>query len=273
MKGKKIVILFIISVLIFIFCVWQNNDIVISNYIYKTEKISDALNGYKIAQISDLHNKEFGKNNKNLLGILEEEEPDIIVITGDVVDDSRTDIEAALEFVKGAVEIAPVYYVTGNQEYWLSRDDWDKLMQGMEERGVTLLDNETVSIEKENTESFYLIGLGDKSLSNNTLATLCADLDPQKLQILLAHEPQYIEKYSKAGVDLVFSGHAHGGQFRLPFIGGFFAPDQGFFPKYAAGTYLMNNTTMVVSRGLGNSRIPVRLFNRPDVVIVILQKR
>jgi predicted MPP superfamily phosphohydrolase len=269
-KNKKLVIMFIVIVFIIIFCIWENNDIVVSNYDYKTEKISDDLDGYKIAQISDLHNKEFGKNQKRLLQILKDEDPNLIVITGDVVDSRHTDIDVALEFVKGAVDIAPVYYVTGNHEYWLINDDWDKLMQGLEQYGDIILDNEV--IEMGNVDRFYLIGLNDNNLSGDTLNKLCSDLDSDKLQIVLAHEPQYLNNYSEAEVDLVLSGHAHGGQFRLPFIGGLVAPDQGFFPKYTSGTFIENDTTMIVSRGLGNSIVPIRVFNRPEVVIVKLQR-
>lgn len=270
LKYKKYVILFIVVIVITIFCFWQNNDIVVSNYVYKAEQISADLSGYTIAQISDLHNKEFGKEQKRLLKILKVENPNLIVITGDIVDSSHTDIDVALEFVKGAVEIAPVYYVTGNHEYWLKADDWDVLMQGLKQCGATILDDEVVEIG--NDRSFYLIGLNDNSLSSNILNELCSNLDSDKLQIVLAHEPQYIINYSEADVNLVLSGHAHGGQIRLPFLGGLVAPDQGIFPKYTSGIYIENNTTMIVSRGLGNSIIPIRIFNRPEVVIVKLQR-
>ncbi|MBH1942259.1 metallophosphoesterase [Mobilitalea sibirica] len=269
---RKIIVLVIMGLFVLFFCIWQNNDIVISHYSYKTSLIGDNLNGYKIAQISDLHNKRFGKNQKHLLNILDKENPDIIVITGDIVDSNHTNIDIALEFIKGAIELAPVYYVTGNHEYWLSNHDRDKLMKGMERNGVTILDNKVIYMEKENGNGYYLIGLSDKNLSDHVLPSICSSIDSNKLQILLAHEPQYFDNYSKADVDLVLSGHAHGGQIRLPFIGGLIAPDQGFLPKYTSGTYINKNTTMIVSRGLGNSIIPMRVFNRPEVVIISLQK-
>ena len=273
MKRVRIILLLIIvGLLLLSFCVWQNNDIVISNYDYKTSLISDNLNGYTIAQISDLHNKEFGKNQKNILNLLEKESPDIIVITGDIVDSNHTNINVALEFIEGAANIAPVFYVTGNHEYWLSDKDRDTLMKRMEQVGVMLLDNKAINLEKENSNGFYLIGLSDKNLNDTVLKTMCSQLDSSKLQIVLAHEPQYFDHYSHAGVDLVLSGHAHGGQIRLPFIHGLVAPGQGFFPKYTSGTYVNNDTTMIVSRGLGNSIIPIRVFNRPEIVMVTLQK-
>jgi predicted MPP superfamily phosphohydrolase len=271
-KHKNFIIVFLIGVFLIFFCLWQNNDIVVSDYIYKSKKISRYLDGFKIVQISDLHNKKFGKNQKNLLKILENEAPNIIVITGDIVDSNHTNIEIALEFIRGAVEIAPVYYVTGNHEYWLNSIDSTKLMQGMEQSGVIILDNKAISIGKESDYGFYLIGLNDNNLTDSTLKTLCSTLDSNKLQILLAHEPQNIDHYSDAEVDLVFAGHAHGGQWRLPLIGGLYAPNQGLFPQYTSGVHIEDNTTMIVSRGLGNSVIPIRIFNRPQVVVVQLQK-
>lgn len=163
-KIRKMIVFVFIGMLLVLFCIWQNNDIVISYYNYKTSQISDNLNGYKIAQISDLHNKEFAKNQKNILNLLIKENPDIIVITGDIFDSSHTNINLALEFVKGAVEIAPVFYVTGNHELWLSISDKDKLMNGMEQFGVTLLDNKVINMENENDDGFYLIGLSDEYL-------------------------------------------------------------------------------------------------------------
>ena len=269
---KRLVILSILSLLLIIFFIWQNNDIVISNYVYKSSKLDNNLSGYKIAQLSDLHNKEFGKNQKKLLDILVDEAPDIIVITGDIVDSKNTDIDIALRLVKGATKIAPVYYVTGNHEHWLNDEDRNALLQGLQQYGVTLLDNKAVTVEKEKCKGFHLIGLSDKNLSDSTLETLCSRISPDEMKIVLAHEPQYFENYDDAGADLVLSGHAHGGQIRLPFLGGLVAPNQGFFPKYTSGTYIKNNTTMIVSRGLGNSIVPIRVFNRPEVVIVTLQK-
>lgn len=270
MKTKKLLILLLLGILIYFFCYWQNNDVVVSSYIYANNKINASIDGYKIAQISDLHNKKFGKSQKGLLYILKKANPNIIVITGDIVDSRHTNIDTALEFVEGAVKIAPVYYVTGNHEYRLANDEWNKLMQGLEQYGVIILDNEFINVEYKN-ENFYLIGLNDLNLSNNTLKTLCSDLDINKIKIVLAHEPQYFDNYKDSKVDLVLAGHAHGGQFRLPFIGALIAPNQGLFPKYTSGPYSKDRTTMIVSRGLGNSIIPVRIFNRPEVVIITIK--
>lgn len=250
------------AILFTIFCHWQNNDIVISRYTYVD------LEGFRIAQISDLHNKSFGENNENLIELLEEENPDLIVITGDLVDSRKTDIEVALDFAKEAMEIAPVYYANGNHEERLSSEKLTQLYVGLKESGVIILENDYRLIDIGNGQDFYLVGINNKNLPDQTLKKLMKNLEDDKITVLLAHRPQYISEYAKSEVDLIFSGHAHGGQIILPFIGGVLAPDQGFFPKYTSGKYELNDSTMIVSRGLGNSLFPLRLFNRPDLVIV-----
>ncbi len=271
-KKTKYGSVFIIALFIISFSIWQNNDIIFSGFVYKTEKIDDSLDGYKIVQISDLHNKEFGKGQIRILNIIKDIDPDLIVITGDIIDSNHFDIDVALAFAEGAAEIAQVYYVTGNHEYMIDNTSRKSLMQRLEQCGVIILNNEAVEIMNENGDDFYLIGLDDNFLSDNTLMKLCSDLDSKKLRIVLAHEPQYLTNYARTKVDLVLTGHAHGGQVRLPFIGGLIAPDQGLFPKYTSGTYIENDTTMIVSRGLGNSLIPVRIFNRPEIVMIELHK-
>ncbi|HZK21457.1 MAG TPA: metallophosphoesterase [Oscillospiraceae bacterium] len=252
------------------FSLWQNNDITVSNYEYKSDKINKALDGYKIVQISDLHNKQFGKGQSRLLTEIKALSPDIIVITGDIVDCRRTDINPALDFVTGAVKIAPVYYVSGNHEELLSLYDAKRLKDGIKQAGAKILINCAVNIE-HGGESFCLLGVKDGSETDDLKQLLYTLDSPHNFKVLLAHKPQYLNSYSENSIDLVFSGHAHGGQARLPFIGGLIAPEQGLFPKYSAGEYVMDDTTMIVSRGLGNSIIPVRVSNRPDIVVVELK--
>lgn len=260
-------------IVVFLFAIvffwWENNALVVSEYAFETEEIGEALDGLRVVQISDLHNKRFGKNQNRLIERLKECNPDIIVITGDLVDSSRTDIEKAMEFVEGAVKLAPVYYVTGNHEKWLEEEE--QLLEQLEQAGVNCLMNRTEIITVQD-ESLYLLGLDDSNLLDDTLRGLAAEAG-DGFTLLLAHEPQNLFRYSACGMDLVLSGHAHGGQFRLPFIGGVVAPDQGFFPEYTAGLYEDGNTSMIVSRGLGNSIIPIRIFNRPEIVCVELKKK
>lgn len=266
---KKILILILIIIILIPFCLYQNKHLVITTYTYESEKLGAELDGYRIVQISDLHNAEFGKENKKLLETIRSCSPDIIVITGDLVDSNHTNVERAVAFVEEAVKIAPVYYVTGNHEYWLDPSENEHMMQGILAAGAYDLDDEAVRIEKGDS-SFLLVGLDDQHLSDETLKNLLQE-QKNELSIVLAHEPQYLQNYANAEADLVLTGHAHGGQIRLPFVGGIVAPDQGFLPEYTSGKYNSTDTEMIVSRGLGNSIIPVRLFNYPEVVCVELR--
>ena len=186
-----------------------------------------------------------------MLELLSESKPDIIAITGDLVDAGHTDIGVALDFAKEAVKIAPVYYVTGNHEASLSQ--YDELKIELKTIGVIVLEDEAVQL-KHDTEEITLIGLSDPDF------TIKGDI--------FREAPA--ESYVHCNIDLVLSGHAHGGQFRLPFIGGLIAPNQGLFPQYDAGLYTSVSTNMIVSRGLGNSIIPIRFNNRPEVVVIEL---
>lgn len=213
-----------------------------------------------------------------LIELLSEHEPDIIVITGDLIDAGHTDIEIAFDFIKQAVQIAPVYFVTGNHEANFSH--YDQFKTGLEASGVTVLEDEAIQLV-HNNEMITLIGLSDSDFTikgdmfNEAPAMVNTKLnslidDENSYTILLSHRPELFETYVCCGVDLVLCGHAHGGQFRLPFIGGLVAPNQGLFPKYDSGLYTDGKTNMVVSRGLGNSIIPFRFNNRPEVVLVEL---
>lgn len=269
-KKKRIVIISIALVVFFFFCIINNNILVVSEYEYKGDKIPEAFDGFTIVQISDLHNKEYPFDQKYLMNKIEDSNPDIIVITGDIVDSSHTDMDGALEFARKCVELAPTYYITGNHEYWISKTDLEDLISSLEEMGVICLEDECVSL-KQGDANINLIGLDEKSLADETLKNMMLDIGTEDFNILLAHEPQYIDDYARNGVDLVLSGHAHGGQVRLPFVGGLFAPDQGFMPSYTEGEYTVGNTIMIVSRGIGNSAIPLRVFNLPEIVVIKLK--
>lgn len=284
-KYIKSAIVLLIVIALLLFCSYQNSHLETTYYSYKAEQLGAEFDGYRIVQISDLHNAKFGKHNQKLVDRIRECEPDMIVLTGDLVDSNHTNVDRAVQFVDEIVKICPVYYVTGNHEYWLEASEYDELMSGLTGAGAVILDDQVVEISRGDAK-FRLVGLDDRSLSDGTLGTLLNDQAGQKEEtadnensekkeftVVLAHEPQYLARYADTGVDLVLSGHAHGGQFRLPFVGGIVAPDQGFLPEYTSGEYYMNGTEMIVSRGLGNSVIPVRLFNYPEIVCVELKTK
>ena len=263
-----------------IWTVWGNTALELNTYTISSDILPEAFDGYRIAHISDLHNAEMGKDNEKLLDMLRETEPDIIAITGDIIDSRNTNIDIALQFTKAAMEIAPCYYVTGNHEARISK--YDELKAGMEAAGVVVLEDEKTKISLEGGE-ITLIGVNDPSYQTDYLFGDAEAVMQSKLQeisdaeneftILLSHRPELFEVYADNKMDLVLSGHAHGGQFRLPFVGGLVAPNQGLFPKYDAGLYTEENTNMIVSRGIGNSIIPFRFNNRPEVILIDLYSK
>lgn len=267
-----------VLLVLIIWTIWGNTALMVSTVTVSSNRIPAAFNGFRIAQVSDLHNAVFGENNAELLQILSECKPNIIVVTGDLVDAEHTDIDVALDFAKEAAQIAGTYYVTGNHEGSLSQ--YDELKTGLESMGVVVLEDASMQLEY-NGEKVTLIGLSDPSFTpkGNMLREVPAMVDTKlrgligdkdDYTILLSHRPELFETYVNCGVDLVLSGHAHGGQFRLPFIGGLVAPNQGLFPKYDAGLYTKGDTNMIVCRGLGNSIIPIRFNNRPEIVLLEL---
>ena len=278
--NKKTVL--IVSVLVIlclgIWTLWGNIALEVNEYEIMSDKIPEAFTGFRIAQVSDLHNAEFGEGNEKLIELLSQTDPDIIVITGDLIDSRHTDIEIALDFARQAIKLAPVYYVSGNHEARVR--EYEDLKMSLVEAGVIVLEDQKVQITREGN-SISILGVDDPSFQEDYLFGDAASVTSSALTelqnesdgytVLLAHRPELFETYVDAGVNLVFSGHAHGGQFRLPFIGGLVAPNQGLFPKFDAGQFTEDNTTMIVSRGVGNSIIPIRVNNRPEIVVAELK--
>ncbi len=252
-----------------IFLYWQNNGLMLTSMHYRGD-VPRGFDGYRILQVADLQNKTFGRAQKPLLRKMRKAQPDCIVLTGDLLDRNRTDVDAAMAFIEEIVPIAPVYFVSGNHEHQSGR--WEELAKRLTRAGVKILDNGKTVIEK-NGDTIILLGLADKSVNRRYDALLHTLMLGQEdaFHILLSHRPELLEDYAREGVDLVFTGHAHGGQIRLPFIGGLFAPHQGFFPKYTEGMHEKDDTAMIVSRGLGNSTFPFRIFNRPELILLTLE--
>lgn len=242
-----------------------------TEHVYESEEVPENFDGFRITQVSDLHDAVFGDNQQNLVKKVQKSNPDVIFITGDVIDSNRYDLEQSLDAVRQFVQIAEVYYVIGNHE--VATNKVDEIYNVMEEMGVHVMANSSVTLKREE-QSISVAGIEDplnghdtQSMLNEALSTV----NPENLMILLAHRPEQFTTYVENHIDLVFSGHAHGGQVRIPGIGGLAAPGQGFFPKYTAGTYEGGETVMNVSRGLGNSGFPFRIFNLPEIVVVELK--
>ena len=274
MKYKKTIGCICGGLLLAGFLFWQDNGLMLTKMTYQGD-IPAAFEGYKILQVSDLQNKVFGREQKPLLNKINASVPDIIVITGDLLDrhEGRTDVESAMEFIHEITNIAPVYFVSGNHEH--QSGEWETLLDELVDAGVTVLENGKSIIEK-NEETITILGLADKRVNQHydkILHTLMAGQE-DSFNILLSHRPELFETYVKENIDLAFTGHAHGGQIIIPFLRqGIFAPHQGFFPKYTEGMHEKDGTVMVVSRGLGNSSFPFRIFNRPELIEVTLTKK
>lgn len=253
------------------FLYWQDNGLTVSQQFYKGN-VPEAFHGFKILHISDLQNKRFGKRQKNLIYRVECTSPDMIVITGDLIDRNRTNLDAAMELVQAIVDLAPVYYVSGNHEH--QSGYFEELAECLTKAGVKVMNNGKTVIKRDG-DTMVLMGLTDKRANpyySSILHMMCKGQEDD-FKILLSHRPELFSDYVEEGIDLICSGHAHGGQIRLPGIKGLFAPNQGFFPKYTSGMYREGKTAMVVSRGLGNSTFPFRIGNRPELVEITLVRQ
>ncbi len=243
----------------------ENNRLVVSRY-YVPADVTQELS---IVQLSDLHCKRFGPNNEKLNEQIKQLAPDMIVITGDII--HRWDAKAAsyVDALGALSKIAPVYAIPGNHE--TNTDGWPLLRDMLRKGGVRVLEND-VAIYSKGDQRVSILGLNEEAQPD--LDALFARLrEMGGFRVVLSHYPVNFEQYSKREFELQFSGHAHGGQWRLPVIGGLFSPDQGLFPHYDAGVFEEKGRVMVVSRGLGNSNFPLRLLNYPEIVYVSVTKR
>ena len=254
--------------------VWAlQSDLAVTTYELPLPEGLGELDGLKIAQISDVHSADI---QGELQTALREAAPDLIVFTGDLVNREDRDLSHALSLAAMAAQIAPAYYAPGNHE--ADNPCYPELREGLEEAGITVLENESVQLWYRGAR-INIIGLLDlafhpqgRTAAREELPGLIQDLSVHgALTVVLSHRPSLMEKYGESGADLVFSGHAHGGQVRMPLIGPLFAPDEGALPDYTAGTYLAGETWVVVSRGLGNGTPFPRLWNAPELVVVTMR--
>ena len=252
------------------FAVWDSAEhLQLTEYTVSSDRCPDGFDGFKIIQLSDLHGSDFGDR---LVEQVRRQEPDIIALTGDFVTDSG-DLEAVRALVPELVKICDVYFVSGNHEFGSRLAD--EVRGIMEDAGVKYLGNDAVVLER-NGDSIVLAGVEDPLAYADMPSPpeLMAELDdkyPDSYKILLGHRNYWMEEYPELPVDLILSGHAHGGLVRLPGIGGLIGTDRTLFPDYDAGLYENGRYTMIVSRGLGNY-VPIsRLFNRPEIVSIILK--
>lgn len=257
------------------------NGLRIQEYEVDAENIENHI---KIALITDLHSCSYGEDESALIDLLDKESPDLVMLAGDIFDDVISN-DNTVFFLENITKKYPCYYVTGNHEYWSGRSAFEEKMQILKNFGVIRLSAE-MEIITINNETINICGVDDPDATmiasrDRNYSTLSFEEQIEKVKklsdnanytILLSHRPEYLDRYATEDFDLVLSGHAHGGQWRIPgLVNGVYAPNQGWFPKYAGGKYIVDNTTMIVSRGLAkeSTRIP-RFYNRPEVVLIDL---
>ena len=256
---------------------WQQRAIESTVTQVELSALPEEFDGFRIVHLSDLHGYEYGENSGELLARVREQSPDLIVMTGDMVD-RENQMEMIPALAKGLAAIAPTYYVTGNHEWALGTAAVRELKGVLEQCGVIVLSNRFEVLER-NGGQLVLAGVddpngyADQKTPEELYAEIAADC-PGLFTLLLAHRNDRFDQYAAAGYDLVLSGHGHGGIVRLPFTDGLLGTSRNFFPTWTAGIYTLGDSTLFVSRGLGNNTVPVRgfrLFNRPDLAILELK--
>lgn len=269
---KKRMKILIVIVAIFGFFYLNNNWLQVSKYTVQSKKLPQSFDGMKIVQISDLHDSKFGKNHEDLIRKVQELKPDIIVITGDLIDSNNYKLQRSLAAVKGFVKIAPTYYVDGNHE--IATNKVAEIQNAVSKLGVVVLNNDAVTLKRGN-DSISIVGISDPLSGVKTkdmLAEALSKTSTQSFKILLAHRSEFASTYASNGIDVAFTGHAHGGQVRIPFVGGIINHQMQLFPRYLDGVEQTDGMSQVISRGLGNSLFPLRVFNRPEIVVATLKR-
>ena len=270
MLSKRKMRLIILAVIVVVLATYilsgLNTSLDISSYTYTSSKIPPEFDGLKIVQISDFHNKDFGDRKAEFYNTLAALEPDIIFLTGDLIDKRNHEISATRELLEMSSRLAPSYFVIGNHELAPERAaDYDMLKQWMMEFGIVELNDQTVEL----TSGSGKIKITGQLYRSIYISEYLMQPDTENFNILLYHGADKFETLSAAGYDLIFAGHLHGGIIRLPFVGGILSTEISFFPKYDGGIYKLNDSTMICSRGIGDSYIP-RLHNNSEIVILTL---
>lgn len=275
---KGFFVCFILFLIYFVYSNWQIN---VTTYEIHSDEIPTSFKGFKIAQVSDLHNRDFGEGSNRLIKKIHAQNPDIVVLTGDMVSSKDTYFTPIYQFITELSNHYPIYYIVGNHEQALEEQKLTELKQFLSSNGVIILDNDFVTLE-DGEDKIYLYGMWyhlmyyknakDDSIHfgveqmNKILST-----KKEGFSIGLIHNPVYFHTYADWGMDLVLSGHMHGGIINVPFKGGLLSPEIEFFPTFDAGYFTYKDSQMIISRGLGDS-IPIpRLFNTPELVIIELK--
>ena len=256
-------VILIIGICVLLYGWWDTNRFSVRRTEIRLDGLPEAFDGFTILQVSDLHDRAYGRDGRAMIRAMEKLSFDMVAITGDLLDrHAPQKRENGYRFAREAAKLGPTYFVQGNHEWRIGR--WEATKQELTARGVVVLDDERVVIQRAASE-IWLCGVSEKTKAMDGL------IPEASFAILMAHHPERIEAYARTGVDLVLSGHAHGGQVRL--LGrGLFSPDQGVLPRYTSGVYTLGRTVLYVSRGAGtHSYLPPRVFNRPEIDLITLK--
>ena len=288
MKNKKIIVLICIALIFISILMCFITKIDVTKYTISNEKIPEEFNGFKIVQLSDFHSQGNRDTTEKLISKVKDINPDIIVMTGDMVSWDMEDIEEVKILIKSLAEVYPIYYIDGNHEHLaeiLRQSRYISFNKFMQELGVTIIKNDYVEIYKED-KSINLYGINlpldgatglyvnKFQLEKNYVEKTLPKANEEKFNILLAHTPTFIKQYSKWGADLVLAGHMHGGIARIPFTNiGLLSPGRTILPRYAAGKFKVKSSTMIVNRGIGTSSFKLRIFNNPEITVITLKSK
>lgn len=258
-----------------------NKSFSLTKYKVEDEHIPKEFNNFKIVHLSDFHNNLEIKD--KIIISIDEEKPNIVIITGDMVNkyDTKSDFDIFLDLAKKISDKYQTYFICGNHENRLAKKDLEYILKKLEEYNIFILNNKNKKIYI-NREYINLFGINlsnicydiknikSKSVLKNEVKRLLRNMKKNQYNILLSHNPLVFEEYAKYNVNLIFSGHVHGGMIRLPIIGAILSPERKFFPKYNCGIYKIKDKTMIVSRGLGHSKPGIRVKNKPELISITL---
>lgn len=275
MRRRKTVVLLVLTALLAAgFLLWGNCSLQTTETALVSPALPPAFDGLRIVELADLHGRVFGRGSRRLLAAVRRAEPDLICIDGDLFDE-HTDLAMLPPLLRGLCAIAPVYYVTGNHEWRVP--GLRGILAQMRACGVTVLQDDW-RVLRRGEDALIVAGTDDPCgpAERKTPAELIADIRAEAGEaaflLLLAHRNDQLPQWSALGVQAVLAGHCHGGVVRLPFVGGLFGTDRRLFPAWDAGLYRQGETALYVSRGLGYTNVHFRLFNRPEVAVIVLRR-
>lgn len=275
MRRRKPAVLLVLTALLAAgFLLWGNCSLQTTETALVSPALPPAFDGLRIVELADLHGRVFGRGSRRLLAAVRRAEPDLICIDGDLFDE-HTDLAMLPPLLRGLCAIAPVYYVTGNHEWRVP--GLRGILAQMRACGVTVLQDDW-RVLRRGEDALIVAGTDDPCgpAERKTPAELIADIRAEAGEaaflLLLTHRNDQLPQWSALGVQAVLAGHCHGGVVRLPFVGGLFGTDRRLFPAWDAGLYRQGETALYVSRGLGYTNVHFRLFNRPEVAVIVLRR-